>query len=144
MPHGGDARPATARRDHERADRVRKNGHHGADAPYTSYRLRYTKLGRTAFLGHLDVARLLARSFRRAQLAMAQSRGYSPKPRITYGPALSLGVPSFAEVIDVDLVHGEAPALTADEVVARLGAVCPEGLAIVRGAVAAPAPGRCR
>ncbi|MBK9032792.1 MAG: TIGR03960 family B12-binding radical SAM protein [Myxococcales bacterium] len=127
-----------ARREHERADRVRKNGHHGADAPYTSYRLRYTKLGRTAFLGHLDVARLLARSFRRAQLALAMSRGFSPKPRIVYGPALALGVPSFAEVLDVDLVHGDAAALTADEVVARLGAVCPEGLAIVRGAVLPP------
>ena len=125
-------------REHERADRVRKNGFHGADDPYTTYRLRYTKLGRTAFLGHLDVARLLARSFRRAQLQLASSRGYSPKPRITYGPALSLGVPSFAEVFDVDLEHGAAAGLTAEEVVARLGAVCPEGLAIVGGEILAP------
>ena len=131
---GGGARG----REHERADRVRKNGFHGADDPYTTYRLRYTKLGRTAFLGHLDVARLLARSFRRAQIQLASSRGYSPKPRITYGPALSLGVPSFAEVFDVDLEHGDAPALTADEVVARLGAVCPEGLAIVGGEILPP------
>jgi radical SAM family uncharacterized protein/radical SAM-linked protein len=136
-PTGG-GRGDTPSREHERADRVRKNGHHGADAPYTSYRLRYTKLGRTAFLGHLDVARLLARSFRRAQLDLAMSRGFSPKPRITYGPALSLGVPSFAEVCDVDLEHGDLPALTAAEVVARLAAVCPEGLAIVDGAVLPP------
>ena len=106
---GGGGASASGRREHERADRVRKNGFHGADAPYTSYRLRYTKLGRTAFLGHLDVARLLARSFRRAHLELAMSRGFSPKPRITYGPALSLGVPSFAEVFDVDLQHGDGP-----------------------------------
>ncbi|MBK7072069.1 MAG: TIGR03960 family B12-binding radical SAM protein [Myxococcales bacterium] len=135
---GGGGASASGRREHERADRVRKNGFHGADAPYTSYRLRYTKLGRTAFLGHLDVARLLARSFRRAHLELAMSRGFSPKPRITYGPALSLGVPSFAEVFDVDLQHGDGPALTADDVVARLGAVCPEGLAIVDGVVLPP------
>ena len=73
-----------------------------------------------------------------AHLDLAMSRGFSPKPRITYGPALSLGVPSFAEVCDVDLEHGDAPALTAEEVVARLGAVCPEGLAIVDGAVLPP------
>ncbi|MEZ4404710.1 MAG: TIGR03960 family B12-binding radical SAM protein [Kofleriaceae bacterium] len=131
-------RGRTSRREAERADRVRKNGHHGADAPYTTYRLRYTKLGRTAFLGHLDVARLLARSFRRAQLALAVSRGYSPKPRIVYGPALALGHASLAEVIDVDLEHGPAGALAADEVVARLAAVCPEGLIIRAGAVVPP------
>jgi radical SAM family uncharacterized protein/radical SAM-linked protein len=136
---GGD------RREVERADRVRKNGFHGADQPYTTYRLRYTKLGRTAFLGHLDVARLLARSFRRAQLELAVSRGFSPKPRIVYGPALALGVPSFAEVIDVDLEHGDGPSLSADEVVARLGAVCPEGLAIIAGQIVpAPPPGHGR
>jgi len=118
------------RRDHERAERVRQSGFHGADAPYTTYRIRYTKLERTAFLGHLDVARLLARSFRRAHLSLAQSRGFSPKPRITYGPALSLGVSSFAEVLDVDLLHGAEGSLAADEVAARLGAVCPEGLMI--------------
>lgn len=132
---GSPAEQGSSRREAERADRVRKNGFHGADAPYTTYRLRYTKLGRTAFLGHLDVARLLARSFRRAHLELAMSRGFSPKPRIVYGPALALGVPSFAEVVDVDLEHGDGEALTADEVVARLGAVCPEGLAILGGAV---------
>jgi radical SAM family uncharacterized protein/radical SAM-linked protein len=142
---GGGGGGGGDRREVERADRVRKNGFHGADQPYTTYRLRYTKLGRTAFLGHLDVARLLARSFRRAQLELAVSRGFSPKPRIVYGPALALGVPSFAEVIDVDLEHGDGPSLSADEVVARLGAVCPEGLAIIAGQIVpAPPPGHGR
>ena len=132
------ARERAGARDRRRAERVREAGFVGADAPYTTYRLRYTKLGRTQFLGHLDVGRLLARSFRRAKLTLAMSRGYSPKPRITYGPALSLGVPSFGELLDVDLEHGDAPALTADEVADRLGSVCPDGLAIVEARVVAP------
>lgn len=125
-------------RDAKRAKRVLLNGHHGAGAPYATYRLRYTKLGRTAFLGHLDVGRLLARSLRRAHLPLCLSRGFSPKPRMTFGPALSLGVPSFAEVIDVDLEHIDGRALSAEEVVERLSAVCPEGLAISGGVVVTP------
>ncbi len=132
--------PAPKGRDAKRAARVRLAGHVGADTPYATYRMRYTKLGRTAFLGHLDIGRLLGRSLRRAQLPLCMSRGFSPKPRMTFGPALSLGVPSFAEVIDVDLEHLDGRAMSADEVMARLNAVCPEGLTItacepaVRGA----------
>jgi radical SAM family uncharacterized protein/radical SAM-linked protein len=136
------ARAQAGERDRRRAERVRENGFVGADPPFTTYRLRYTKLGRTAFLGHLDVGRLLARSFRRAKLTLAMSRGFSPKPRITYGPALGLGVPSFGEVLDVDLAHGDHAALSAAEVADRLGSVCPDGLAIVEArVVAAGEPG---
>lgn len=142
---GAEARPERAApatrgrgRDARRAERVRLAGHAGADRPYATYRLHYTKLGRTAFLGHLDVGRLLGRSFRRAHLPLCMSRGFSPKPRMTFGPALSLGVPSFAEVVDVDLEHVDGRALTPAEVVARLGAVCPEGLAITGAALVAP------
>ncbi|MBZ0234604.1 MAG: TIGR03960 family B12-binding radical SAM protein, partial [Deltaproteobacteria bacterium] len=125
-----------------RAERVRLAGHVGSDAPFATYRLHYTKLGRTAFLGHLDIGRLLARSFRRAQLPLCLTRGFSPKPRMTFGPALSLGVPSFAEVLDVALEHVDGAPLAADEVVRRLNAVCPEGLAILRGEPITPgAPG---
>ncbi|HEX3765714.1 MAG TPA: TIGR03960 family B12-binding radical SAM protein, partial [Kofleriaceae bacterium] len=129
-------------RETERAERVRLAGHHGAGAPWTTYRIRFAKIGRAAFLGHLDLVRLLARSFRRADLPLAVTRGFSPKPRISFGPALGLGVPSLGELIDVDLEHvapgrrsweiGDAPRheLPADEVAERLAAVCPPGIEI--------------
>jgi radical SAM family uncharacterized protein/radical SAM-linked protein len=134
----GDGPRQPKGRDARRAERVRLAGHIGNDAPYATYRLHYTKLGRTQFLGHLDVGRLLARSIRRAQLPLCLSRGFSPKPRMTFGPALSLGVPSFSEVIDVDFEHVGGVALTAAEVAERLNAVCPEGLSILRGEIVAP------
>ena len=134
----------TSRRDTERADRVRKNGHHGAGAPYTTYRMRFAKVGRAAFLGHLDLMRLLARSLRRADLALAVTRGFSPKPRLVFGPALGLGVPSLSELMDLDLEHApvglrtwQAPEgtarveLSADEVRERLASVCPPGIEIL-------------
>src|SRR5437588_7555679 len=89
----------------DRAERVRQNGFNGAGAPYSTYRIRFAKVGRAAFLGHLDLVRLLARSFRRADLPLAVSRGFSPKPRVSFGPALGLGVPSLGELMDVDLEH---------------------------------------
>ncbi|MEZ4359233.1 MAG: TIGR03960 family B12-binding radical SAM protein [Kofleriaceae bacterium] len=131
---GGKARPrdpAQARND-ARAERVRQAGFVGSDAPYTTFRIRYAKVGRAAFLGHLDLVRLLARSFRRAELTLAMSRGFSPKPRLTFGPALGLGVPSLSELLDVDLEHtgtgGVACELGADDVHRRLAAVCPPGI----------------
>src|SRR4029077_15867803 len=80
----GDHHQAQLTRDREteRAERVRKAGHLGADTPYATYRIRFAKVGRAAFLGHLDLVRLIARSFRRADLPLAMTRGFSPKPRL--------------------------------------------------------------
>jgi radical SAM family uncharacterized protein/radical SAM-linked protein len=124
----GDAPPP-------RAERVRKRGFLGApEAPWVTFRIRFTKLGRAAFLGHLDLGRLLARSFRRAGLPLATTRGFSPKPRLVFGPALGLGVPSLAELVDADVEGG----WTADQVAAQLGAVLPDGIAILDCAAVAP------
>jgi radical SAM family uncharacterized protein/radical SAM-linked protein len=140
---GGGAPTRGGDRETERAERVRLAGHVGAGLPYSTYRIRFAKVGRAAFLGHLDLVRLLARSFRRADLPLAMTRGFSPKPRLVFGPALGLGVPSLGELMDVDLEHApvgvrtwEADAttprleLSADEVRERLASVCPPGIEI--------------
>jgi hypothetical protein len=146
-PDRGGREPPLSAIETERAERVRLAGHHGAGAPYATYRIRFAKVGRAAFLGHLDLVRLLARSFRRADLPLAVTRGFSPKPRISFGPALGLGVPSLGELMDVDLEHvapgrrswdsGDAARLElpAGEVADRLAAVCPPGIEIQSCAV---------
>jgi radical SAM family uncharacterized protein/radical SAM-linked protein len=131
------------KRESERAERVRLAGHVGSGIAYTTYRIKFAKVGRAAFLGHLDLGRLLARSFRRADLSLAMTRGFSPKPRISFGPALGLGIPSLGELVDVDLEHvptnkrsweaSEADPrveLSADAVRERLATVCPPGIEI--------------
>jgi radical SAM family uncharacterized protein/radical SAM-linked protein len=143
VERGGLAPTRGVDRETERAERVRLAGHHGAGLPYSTYRLRFAKVGRAAFLGHLDLVRLLARSFRRADLPLAMTRGFSPKPRLVFGPALGLGVPSLGELMDVDLEHApigartwEADAatpraeLSPEEVQERLASVCPPGIEI--------------
>ena len=74
--------------------------------------------------------RRLPRVFRRAEIELAYTGGFNPKPDFTYGPALSLGVPSLGEPIDLKL----RAAIDPDELVARLNAVAPEGLRVT-GAV---------
>jgi radical SAM family uncharacterized protein/radical SAM-linked protein len=94
------------------------------------YRLRYAKLGRAAYLGHLDLVRHLPRIFRRAGLELYYTVGFHPKPEVTFGPALGLGIPSLGELLDVSLTE----ALEADELLARLRAVSLPGIDLLEAA----------
>jgi radical SAM-linked protein len=87
------------------------------------FRLRFRKIGRAAFISHLDLMRLLIRVFRRAGVEMIYSKGYHPKPVLAFAPALGLGVASLGELCDVRVVFSDA-----DELLKRLRAAAPEGL----------------
>ena len=88
------------------------------------YRLCYSKLGPATFLAHLDLVRHLPRAFRRAGLEIFYSKGFHPKPGLSFGPALGLGIPSLGEWLDVKLVER----LSADELLRRLREVSPPGV----------------
>lgn len=68
-------------------------------------RIRFTKLGKIRFLGHRDLARCWERAIRRAQLPVAYSEGFSPRPKLHYGLALPTGAESLAEYMDIDLTE---------------------------------------
>lgn len=88
-------------------------------------RVRFTKLGKVRFLGHRDLARLWERTTRRAGLDVAYSEGFSPRPRLSFGLALSTGYESIGEYLDIDLwtVPDDLAALPG-----RLSALLPEGI----------------
>ena len=67
------------------------------------HRFVYEKLGAAAYLSHLDVIRALPRVFRRLAIPLHYSQGFHPKPEMVFGPALSLGVASLCEVVDVKI-----------------------------------------
>ena len=79
------------------------------------YRIHFRKLGPMALLGHLDLVRELPRVFRRLGVSQTYTGGFRPKPDMAFSPALSLGVVSLDEYVDVRLneAFGEAalPAL---------------------------------
>ena len=91
------------------------------------YRFAYEKTGPMALLGHLDVIRELPRVLRRSEAKVVYTQGYHPKPDMTFGPALSLGVPSLSEYVDLrlDAVMDEA---TLAALVARMNQSTPRGL----------------
>ncbi|NLC39201.1 MAG: DUF2344 domain-containing protein, partial [Clostridia bacterium] len=64
-------------------------------------RLEYSRCGTARFLSHLEMLRLFERSFRRASLPLAFSRGFNPHPKISFGPPLPVGVSGRREYLDV-------------------------------------------
>jgi len=64
------------------------------------YRARLTKLGNFRYISHLDFVRMLARAFRRSKLPVVFTEGFSPKVRMSLGPALPLGLESECEYLD--------------------------------------------
>jgi radical SAM-linked protein len=87
-------------------------------------RLRYAKIGRASYRGHLDLVRLLPRILRRAGVSLYYSQGFHPKPEMTFGPALPLGIASLDEHVDVH-VAGE---VQIDGLLDRLNAVSESGI----------------
>lgn len=73
------------------------------------YRLRFAKTGSVALLGHLDLIREIPRVIRRAGIKTSYTEGFHPKPDMSYGPALSLGVASLDEYADVKLIDAPPP-----------------------------------
>jgi radical SAM-linked protein len=66
-------------------------------------RIRFSKVGKIRWTSHRDVARMWERAFRRVQLPLAYSEGFSPRPRVSFGLALPTGHESVAEYLDVEL-----------------------------------------
>lgn len=66
-------------------------------------RVKYRKTGDLRFLSHLDLARAFERGIRRGGLPLSFSQGFSPHPKISFGPPLPVGVSSESEYVDLVL-----------------------------------------
>lgn len=95
----------------------------------TKIRLSYSKLGKVRFTGHRDVAHMWERALRKAEVPVAMSAGFTPRPRLAFGLALPTGAESVIELIDItldtestDIVAGLA------DIGERLSAALPVGL----------------
>lgn len=98
------------------------------------FRLRFEKTGAAALLGHLDLIRELPRAIRRAGVRTAYTQGFHPKPDMTFGPALSLGVASLDEYLDVRLIDAPGP----QELVSRLVDATSGGLRFLQAVQLSP------
>jgi radical SAM-linked protein len=93
-------------------------------------RVRYAQHDKVRFLSSRDMARVAERAVRRAGLPVAYSEGFSPRPRLHFGLALSTGYESEAEYLDLDL-DPERPGPRDPEAVAEALEPClPRGVQI--------------
>lgn len=65
------------------------------------YRVEFSKIGPITFISHLDLQKIMARIFKRANLQTLHSEGYNIRPLLSFGPALTLGISSLTEYFDV-------------------------------------------
>lgn len=87
-------------------------------------RVRFTKRGKVRFISHRDVARAFERAFRVERLPLAFTAGFSPRPKVSFGHALSVGYESDAEYLDFEVIDE----LDADRLPDALSSVLPEGI----------------
>jgi Uncharacterized protein conserved in bacteria len=89
-------------------------------------RVRYAKRGKIRWISHRDVARAFERALRIEQLPLAFTLGFSPRPKVSFGLALSTGYESEAEYLDLEL----AQPVDLEPLPERLTAALPVGLEV--------------
>jgi radical SAM-linked protein len=94
-------------------------------------RIKFSKTGKIRWTSHRDVARMWERAFRRIELPLAYSEGFSPRPKVSFGLALSTGHESLAEYLDVELLGKPDVA----SLPAKLSAALPEGIDVIAAGV---------
>lgn len=99
----------------------------GADPGAKRIRLRFWKTGRMRLLSHLEMINLFSRAISRAAIPVRFSQGFHPHPRFSFATALSVGVESYAEYMDME-VAGDS---SAAQVMAGLNTVLPDGVKVV-------------
>ncbi len=90
-------------------------------------RIKYSRAGRIRFLSHLDFMTVFHRAVMRAGISVVFSQGFNPHPRISFGPALPVGMESDAEYLDMEVD------LFSDliELIKNLNAFLPDGVRIL-------------
>ncbi len=94
-------------------------------------RVSFSKHGKIRFTSHRDVARIWERALRRASVPVAYSEGFSPRPKLSFGLALSTGHESEVEYLDLELDPERTDATMDLELLAsELSGHLPVGMAV--------------
>ena len=70
-------------------------------------RIKFSKTGVIKFIGHLDLMRFFQKAFRRTDIKVRYSGGFSPHMIMSFAQALGVGVESKGEYFDVELEDGQ-------------------------------------
>ncbi len=89
-------------------------------------RILFAKEGDGVWISHLDTMRLFQRAFRRADVAIRRTGGYSPRDHVSIALPLSVGVESRCELLEFDAQGADLAALPA-----LLNATLPVGIRVL-------------
>jgi radical SAM family uncharacterized protein/radical SAM-linked protein len=92
-------------------------------------RVYYTRLEDSRFFSHLEILQLIFRALTRAGVPVLYSQGYNPSPRVSFSPALPVGMESEAEFFDMALPQ---PLSNPEEVLASLNREFPAGMRVTK------------
>ena len=83
-------------------------------------RLLFEKTGDAVYLSHLDLMRIFQRAFRRADILIWHSQGFSPRAYVSIALPLSVGVESRCEILDFEIEDGSADLAKLPELLNRV------------------------
>ena len=90
-------------------------------------RVKFSKTGVLKYIGHLDTMRYFQKAFRRTDIRVKYSTGFSPHMIMSFAQALGVGVESLGEYFDVEVEDGQEVEGLAD----KLNAQMAEGFKVV-------------
>lgn len=88
--------------------------------------MKFKKGKPVKFISHLDLIKAFDRAIRRAKLPIAYTKGFNPRPKMTFCPALKVGITSTGEYLDLELTEP----ISESKIKSMLNNVLPEGLYI--------------
>lgn len=94
--------------------------------------VKYERREDVRFISQLDILRTIHRALRRADIPVAYSEGFNPQPKVSFGFALSVGLVSLGEYMDIHLTCDISP----EEFILRMNDVMPTGILLTDAAVA--------
>ncbi len=91
-----------------------------------NFRVRFEKGEGARYLSHLDLVRAITRAVRRTGLPVAYSKGFTPRPQLSFSPPIPVGVISKSDYFDMEM---EYPVRS--DVVYLLNKALPKGIRVL-------------
>lgn len=94
----------------------------------TRIRVEFSKTGILKYLSHLELIKLFHRAIRRADFPVVYTKGYHPRPKISFGPPLNVGIEGLSEYYDMVVFLP----FDINESKEKLNNTLPEGISIIK------------
>jgi radical SAM family uncharacterized protein/radical SAM-linked protein len=95
--------------------------------PRSGIRVKFSRTGILRFLSHREMITVIVRAMRRARIPIAYSKGFHPHPKVSFGPALPVGIEGLNEYFDVEL----ASLLDCGIFLSSVNSTLPEGIRLI-------------